>query len=228
LPPGWHGLAAAKTYLEVNPTSSLILIEQAPTVGGVWAKHRLYPGLKSNNLLGTYEFSDFKPDAAYGLQEGRPLPADAVHRYLTDYSKHFGIYERIRFDTKVESCEHEDEGGWILNVGASESSGPSQIFASKLIVATGLTSDPFMPIIKGSESFEPPSFHVKDFKDHADTLGTAKNVCVLGGTKSAWDVVYAYASKGVHGSYTLHLFLLCPYQISDDGYRPLSGSLDIS
>jgi hypothetical protein len=168
-------------------------------VGGVWAEHRLYPGLQSNNLLGTYEFSDFPlHKEIYGVEEGRPLPADIVHRYLTDYAKEFGVYERILFDSNVESAEYKDGGGWLITVCRRTGGQKSQIFASKLIVATGLTSDPFLPIIKGSESFEAPLFHCKDFKDHASTVDTAKNVCVLGGTKSAWDVVYAYASKGVH------------------------------
>jgi cation diffusion facilitator CzcD-associated flavoprotein CzcO len=193
---GWHGLAAAKTYLEVNPTSNLVVLEEASTVGGVWAEHRLYPGLKTNNLVGTYEFSDFPLDhTRYGVEEGRPLPGEVVQRYLTDYSKAFGVYQRIRFDCKVESCQRKNGGGWLLNLSGH------QMFASKLIIATGLTSDPLLPLIKGAESFEAPLFHSKDFKHNASTVDTSKTVCVLGGAKSAWDVVYAYASRGVQGSY---------------------------
>lgn len=194
---GWHGLVAAKTYLDVNPTANLALIESESTVGGVWAKSRLYPGLKTNNLLGAYEYPDFPIDKEkYGVTEGRPLPADVVHRYLTDYSKEFGIYERIHFDSKVESAEHQEAGGWLLTI-SGRIDGQTQLFTSKLIVATGLTSDPFLPIIKGSESFNAALFHSKDFKDQASTVDTMTKVCVLGGTKSAWDVVYAYASRGV-------------------------------
>jgi cation diffusion facilitator CzcD-associated flavoprotein CzcO len=72
-----------------------------------------------------------------------------------------------------------------------------KILAKKLVVATGLTSEPFLPVIDGQESFGGPIFHGKDFLQHADTLETAKSVAVFGGTKSAWDAVYAYASKGV-------------------------------
>jgi hypothetical protein len=42
-----------------------------------------------------------------------------------------------------------------------------------------------------------PFFHSKDFESYASTVDTAKSACVYGGSKSAWDVVYAYASKGV-------------------------------
>jgi cation diffusion facilitator CzcD-associated flavoprotein CzcO len=134
--------------------------------------------LKSNNLLGTYEFSEFPLDSSYGVKEGNPLPADVVHQYLMDYSKKFGVYERIRFSSKVESCEHQCGGGWVITV-----SGRPEMFASKLIVATGLTSDPFLPNFKGSDSFEPPLFHSREFKKNADTIHSASQVCVLGGTK---------------------------------------------
>jgi cation diffusion facilitator CzcD-associated flavoprotein CzcO len=151
-------------------------------------------------VLGTYEYSDYPLNKeTYGVQEGQHLPAEVVHRYLTDYAREFSVYERIRFDSKVESAERKDGGGWLITMsGRPESSThPLQIFASKLIVATGLTSDPFIPILKGSESFEAPLFHSKGFKDNASTVDSAKNVVVLGGAKSAFDVVYAYASKGV-------------------------------
>ena len=56
---GVHGLAMAKTYLEVNPKDKVQLLDSQASIGGVWAKERLYPGLKTNNMIGTYEFSDF-------------------------------------------------------------------------------------------------------------------------------------------------------------------------
>lgn len=65
------------------------------------------------------------------------------------------------------------------------------------MVATGLSSEEFLPKFDGEETFSAPIFHSKHFPKYADTLDTAKSVTVLGGTKSAWDAVYAYASKGI-------------------------------
>jgi cation diffusion facilitator CzcD-associated flavoprotein CzcO len=41
---GWSGLVAAKTYLEVKPSSKVIVLDSESSVGGVWTKHRLYKG----------------------------------------------------------------------------------------------------------------------------------------------------------------------------------------
>jgi hypothetical protein len=87
---GWHGIAAAKTYLEVNSEANVAVFEEAWTVEGVWARHRLYPGLRTNNLLGTCEYSDFPLDAeTYGVQAGRPIPGDVICRYLAEYAENF-------------------------------------------------------------------------------------------------------------------------------------------
>ncbi|KAJ5438132.1 uncharacterized protein N7458_009130 [Penicillium daleae] len=56
---GIGGLAAAKTYLELSPLTNLIILEKRPTIGGVWSEENCYEGLKTNNLGGTYEFTDF-------------------------------------------------------------------------------------------------------------------------------------------------------------------------
>ena len=56
---GVHGLCAAHTFLSVDPFLSLLIIDSKSSVGGVWAKEQLYPGLRANNLQGYYEFSDF-------------------------------------------------------------------------------------------------------------------------------------------------------------------------
>jgi cation diffusion facilitator CzcD-associated flavoprotein CzcO len=67
----------------------------------------------------------------------------------------------------------------------------------KLVVATGLTSEPFLPTFKGSKEFGAPLFHCRDFLAYASTMDTERSVVIFGGTKSAWDTVYAYAAKGV-------------------------------
>lgn len=173
------------------------VFDSGATLGGVWSKERLYPGLKSNNMLGTYEFSDYPMDTkTYGVLPGEHIPGSVVHRYLTNYAEHFGIFHRIQFQSIVKVAEHQETGGWVLKVTQTSQDSHKELFTNKLIVATGLTSEPAQPDIDGMASFEAPLFHSRDFLKNKETLSTAKRVCVLGGTKSAWDVVYAYASAG--------------------------------
>jgi hypothetical protein len=77
----------------------------------------------------------------------------------------------------------------------------------KLILATGLTSQPRIPTLIGEKSFNAPLFHVKEFAHYQDALlgkpsanteddDDRAPIAVLGGSKSAWDAVYACASQG--------------------------------
>ncbi|KAF1961443.1 dimethylaniline monooxygenase (N-oxide forming) [Byssothecium circinans] len=196
---GWYGLAAAKTYLELHPHDDIAVLEAAPSAGGVWSRERLYPGLRSNNVLGSYEYSDFPMDpAVFEVSRGEHIPGAVLHRYLTAYAQHFGVYPRIRFNTRVDAAEENAESGlWALSVTNTETGSRSRLQAKKVIIATGLTSDPNLPALAGRDDFGAPIFHVKDFAAHADSVRTTKQVAVLGGAKSAWDVAYAYATAGV-------------------------------
>jgi cation diffusion facilitator CzcD-associated flavoprotein CzcO len=60
LHPGIYGLAVCKTYLEVNPQARVLVLDAGATLGGTWAKERIYEELFSNNIAGMLEFSDFE------------------------------------------------------------------------------------------------------------------------------------------------------------------------
>lgn len=190
----------AKTFHELNPAKSLVVFDSGLSLGGTWAKERLYPGLKTNNMLGTYEYPDFPMDPqVFGVQPGQHIPGRVCHDYLTAYAAKFGIADKIRYSSRVLVAEHLHDGGWVLTVSSpsSSSGNAQQVRARKLVVSTGLTSEPFRPRIAGEETFGGLIFHSKEFLRHAGTLEDArKRVTVFGGTKSAWDTVYAYATKG--------------------------------
>lgn len=166
----------------------------------MWAEERLYPGLKSNNIVGTYEYSDFPmAEQTWGVKPGEDIPGNVVHDYLKKYAETFGVLPHIRLNSKVGSVQRGEKGGWLLDVGDQK----DRIFAKKLVLATGMTSEAFIPKIEGDESFGVPLFHIKDFPKQASTLDTVKSVTVLGSTKSAWDAVYAYGSKGIEVNWVI-------------------------
>ncbi|KAH7241952.1 hypothetical protein BKA59DRAFT_401692 [Fusarium tricinctum] len=195
---GWAGLAAAKTRHQLHPEESMAIIDSASTLGGTWAEHRLYTGLNTNNRLSTYEYPDFPMDTeTFGTKLGEHIPGEVVHRYLNMYAQHFGIYDKMRFKHKVEIAEHQDDGGWILTVSNTKAGKVVMIKARKLVLATGVTSEPFLPHFEGQEGFGVPLFHGKDLLRHEDIYKTAKSVTVFGGTKLAWDAIYNYATNGI-------------------------------
>ncbi|RMZ90332.1 hypothetical protein DV736_g2427, partial [Chaetothyriales sp. CBS 134916] len=192
--PGWFGLAAARARLETHPTEKLAVLESAESCGGTWSADRLYPGLKSNNMVGTYEYPDFPmSEDVYGVKQAH-IPGAVVHRYLTDFARKFGIYGRIHFLTTVEIVEPSSSGGWVLTV--THPKGQSAVEAERLILATGLTSSPNLPKYANSQAFDAPFFHAKDFCKEAPNLKGVKNAVVVGGAKSAYDVAHAMVEAG--------------------------------
>ncbi|KAM5349440.1 hypothetical protein ACJ41O_005945 [Fusarium nematophilum] len=200
---GWHGLAMAKTYREAHSEANILILDYAESVGGTWANERLYPGLKTNNLVGTYEFSDFPlvPEK-YGIEPGQHIPGHVVYRYLCDFCDSFGLTSMVRLRTKVESATLLPNGDWQVSTQTVEvfTSGETTvndelskrgvIVTPRLVLATGLTSEPFMPALPGQEIFKGQIFHAKDFKARAKDLAGAQTVVAIGGNKSAWDVCY--------------------------------------
>ncbi|KAE8145824.1 hypothetical protein BDV25DRAFT_163787 [Aspergillus avenaceus] len=194
---GWSGLAALKTYHQVHPDASIVLYDSAASVGGVWAKHRLYAGLKSNNMLGTYEFSDFPMDKSFGVQPGEHIPGHIIQTYMERFLEHFHLTPFVHLNTQVLTAENNSDTTWTLTTRSNDTS--RTIHTRKLIVCTGITSTPYLPVFGGQDTFHCPLFHTHDLPKHQSTLFHPPNrITVFGGTKSAWDAVYAAATAGAH------------------------------
>lgn len=163
------------------------------------------------------------------VEAGQHIPGRAVHEYLKAYADRFGIRDKIWLNCKVESMEYikgdAERKEWVVRyttAAGAEHATDGCIRTRKVIVATGLTSQPRIPIFAGQDSFGAPLFHIKELALYQDTLLSKANdktedqnigteeeeedyegtrddrppLTVLGGSKSAWDTVYACASRG--------------------------------
>lgn len=117
---GLQGLVAAKTHLQLSPRTSVLIIDSQNSVGGVWAKENCYPGLKTNNQLGTFEFTDYDIlEACPGkVRTGEHIPCEVAHEYLHKYAEKFDLLKRVRLGYKVLTAEHlpRDKGGWKVTI----------------------------------------------------------------------------------------------------------------
>ena len=122
-------------------------------------------------------------------------------RYLENYvdqQKHAGqtLRDRIRFGTDVQSIQ-KIEGQWIISTTAMGTSTQTIFHTTKLMVASGLTSVPYMPLLPGQENFGGRILHQEAFgSSDIFTSSAIQNITVLGGAKSAADMIYAAVKAG--------------------------------
>ena len=132
----------------------------------------------------------------FGVKPDEHIPGETLNRYLKAYADVSGISGFIRVENRVISAEHQEKGGWLLVVSSPQRA-EAQIYARRLIIATGTRSFPFLPDFAGQHSFGGKIFHTMDFAKNSDTLASSKAVTVFGAGKSGWDAVYEYATAGV-------------------------------
>jgi hypothetical protein len=219
----------AKTYLDVNPSHNIVIVDANASIGGVWSKDRLYPSLKSNNMLGTFEWSDWPMDTeTFGVKSGEHIPGEVVHKYLCSYAEKFDLVRRIELNSKVETAEAGPDDAWTLRITQCHASKQQTVMmvTNKLVVATGMTSESNMPRLKGEDNFGRPLFHFADFPKHISTLATTKRVAILGGAKSAWDAVYSYAEAGVEVEWIIRKSGHGPIWMSPPYVTPLKKWLE--
>jgi hypothetical protein len=127
------------------------------------------------------------------------IPGEHVNKYLQSYVETFDLMKHIRLNTSVKSAVDQGTAGWMLTVSQHTDSTETeyQIAASRLVVATGLTSEPLMPTLHGSDTFGAPIYHSSEFAKAEGGLGPYKKIALLSGAKFSWDIAYAYASAGV-------------------------------
>ena len=92
-----------------------------------------------------------------------------------------------------------------------------KLYASKLIDATGMTSQPQIPSLPGIAKFQGKTLHHKSFGQEEKSLladPSVRNICILGGAKSAADVAYAFAKSDGEETKNVH------WIIREDGNGP--------
>ena len=205
---GPQGLAAAKTYLQIEPSVRLLIVDSNRTIGGVWAEENLYSELRTNNLIGTFEYTDFPMNESFGVKKEEHIPGEVIYEYLRQYSAKFDLTRRISLETYVVSAE-KIEDTWkliVTNWNLPEIDRSRVITCSKLIVATGVTSTPAPIEIAGQGQFTKPIVDFARFRQDAPQFledSSTRHVAVYGGSKAAYDAVYMLASKGKRVSWII-------------------------
>ena len=182
---GVAGLSAARLLLAQGRDCTLF--ERSDRLGGVWAAGYSNFGAQVQREL--YEFPDYPlPDDATDF-----TPGPVLQKYLEDFARHFGMWQRIRFETTVVEVRERAHGarGWTV---LSENGGQRREEEFDLVVmAIGLYSNkPHMPRFRGQEQFGGEIIHISELDSRERLVG--KKVAVVGFGKSATDAAQESAA----------------------------------
>jgi cation diffusion facilitator CzcD-associated flavoprotein CzcO len=188
---GSSGLAVAKNLAAAG--LAFDCFDREDDVGGNWYFGKPHSSVyQSTHLISSKrltEYSDFPmPDEYPEFPHHRQ-----VFEYLRSYARHFGLYERIQFNTAVERVEPAD-GHWLVTLADGQ-----QRRYRGVIVANGHNWDPRLPEYPGQ--FHGRSLHSSQYKT-ADVL-RGRRVLVVGAGNSGCDIAVEAAQNADRAFHSL-------------------------
>ncbi|MFL5901573.1 MAG: flavin-containing monooxygenase [Solirubrobacterales bacterium] len=174
---GFGGVGAA-AMLSREGYHDVTVFEKGERIGGVW-HHNTYPGAACDIPSHLYEYS-FAPNR----WSRRYAPQAEIQAYVEGVARRFGVLEKVRTGTEVQSAHWDEERGhWLLETSA----GPHE--ADVLVTACGQLSVPKVPPIPNLDGFAGAAFHTAEWRHDVDLA--RKRVAVIGTGCSAIQVVPA-------------------------------------
>ena len=149
-------------------------VEADAEVGGNWY-HGVYP---TAHIISSKKITEYP---GYPMPDHYPdFPsAQNMLDYYIDYAKHFGLYDNIEFNTRVDYIRPASDNTWEVTL----SNGERRHYAG-VLMANGHHWDKRMPEFEGE--FDGDIIHSKDYKRREQLAG--KRVVVIGGGNSACDL----------------------------------------
>jgi len=147
---GFGGLIAAAT-LQKAGVEDFLMLDRAADFGGTWYWNR-YPGIRCD--VESYIYLPYLEETGYMPTE-RYVTGPEILAYCQTLGKHFDLYRRALFQTKVEGIVwDEDDARWVVTTSHGDT-----LRARFVITQSGIFSRPQLPGIPGIESFKGRAFH---------------------------------------------------------------------
>ena len=188
---GISGIGAAYRIHEKNPKLSYRVLERRARIGGTWDLNR-YPGIRSDSDIFTLSYP-FEPwTRPENVADGHD-----IREYLTQTAHKHGIYEHIRFDTRVLSADWDSgTDTWTVQ---TEVDGEAKTYRCRfLFFGTGYYNydEPYRPDFPGLEDFTGEVVHPQHWPETLDYTG--KRVVVIGSGATAISMIPTLAEKAGH------------------------------
>jgi dimethylaniline monooxygenase (N-oxide forming) len=189
---GAGGLSTARFLLADG--HDVTVFEGGSFVGGLWVYGN------DNGLSVAYASLHINSEPRASHLRGFPFPEGSslfpshvdMHAYFMAFADHFGITERIRFNTPVACVEPiggQKDNGWLLRL----LDGSEEQF-DDVVIATGHQGIPLEPA--GLEDFTGEYLHSKQYRDPEPFAG--RKVLVIGIGNSGLDIAADLAINAEH------------------------------
>lgn len=181
---GVSGLAAAKAFDERG--HRVLGFERSHDLGGVWEPSRSYPDVQTQSPKDLYRFTDHPMPDDYPEWPKGPQ----VHAYLHSYAARHDLHRLFRLNTSVASMDRRPDGlpGWRLILQSGDHEWVEDV--DFVAIATGQFSDKNILTFPGQAEFIAAGGQVLHSAEYTDpAIARGKHVLVLGGSKSATDLV---------------------------------------
>lgn len=177
---GPGGLVTTKELIEQG-IHKLVCLEKTGDIGGIFTGS--YDNLRLTSSCTYSMFSDFW--IGDGNQHEFWNKEEAVN-YWKQYAKHFGVLDKIRFNSEVVSLSMHENETWEVELKSTE-----KLFSKRLALAVGNNSIPSYPDWK-CQLTGVEVFHSKEYRNSNSFIG--RNVLVVGGGESGSDIALEVAS----------------------------------
>ena len=170
---------------------SVRTFERGSGVGGTWHWNR-YPGAKSDSEGFVYRYTWDEATRPEIIGDNRYIDQDVMRRHLEDVAERHGLTPHIQLDTGIDSAEYdEDRRVWTVSTERGD-----RFTARYLVTALGVLSTPYLPEIKGRDSFAGDLVHTAAWPEGLSVDG--KRVGVIGTGSTGTQFVCAASKTAGH------------------------------
>lgn len=147
---GIGGIEMAATLTEAG-VMDLLMVDRAADFGGTWYWNR-YPGIRCD--VESYIYLPYLEQTGYMPTE-RYTRGSEIFAYLQSLGRHFGLYDRALFQTKVTGMVWDDAASrWQVSTDRGD-----RIRARFVTTQSGIFDRPQLPGIPGLSDFKGHIFH---------------------------------------------------------------------
>lgn len=176
---GPAGLAASASLKQQGVPCTLL--ERASSVGAAWQGR--YDSLR----LHTVRWLSGLPGAPIPRRYGRWVARDDLVAYLHDYAERNGLKPELGIEVVRIDRDRENDG-WRVETSEGARA------AGAVVVATGYSRTPHLPVWPGIESFPGSFIHSADYREPSSYAG--KKVLVVGSGNSAAEIAVDLVGAG--------------------------------